>query len=202
MNLLDFCDSNDPRTYIQKPFYANGYLYATNGHIAIKVDNNPEIDIDSIKAPDGVCQAIDNYINSAQMDSLIDVCTLQIPLLEKCQCQTQQQEKEVDCDDCDGKGYFYYGENNHIYQCEECCSSGKVPSGTYLCAYCTGSGFKKDSVKVGDSLIDGRYIRMITQLPKSKITTIPAPNKTTYKGCKAHVFTFLGGAGVVMSMGV
>lgn len=200
MNLLDFCDSTDPRSYIQKPFYANGYLYATNGHIAVRVDNNPEIE--SITAPSNLAETINKYINSAQMDSLIDVCTLQIPLLEKCQCQTQQQEKEVDCEDCDGKGYFYYGENNHIYQCQECCSTGKILVKIYLCPYCDDTGYKKDSVQVGHSLINDRYMRMITQLSQSKITTIPDKNKTTHNGCKAHVFTFVGGSGVVMSMGV
>ena len=37
MDITKFCATNDPRSYMHKPMRHDGYLYATTGHIAVRI---------------------------------------------------------------------------------------------------------------------------------------------------------------------
>jgi len=37
MDITKFCATNDPRSYLHKPMRHDGYLYATNCHIAVRI---------------------------------------------------------------------------------------------------------------------------------------------------------------------
>lgn len=44
MDITKFCATNDPRSYMHKPMRHDGYLYATNGHIAVRIADDPAIE--------------------------------------------------------------------------------------------------------------------------------------------------------------
>ena len=44
MEITKFCATADPRAYLHKPMRHDGYLYATNGHIAVRIADDPAID--------------------------------------------------------------------------------------------------------------------------------------------------------------
>ena len=44
MDITKFCATNDPRSYMHKPMRHDGYLYATNRHIAVRIADDPAIE--------------------------------------------------------------------------------------------------------------------------------------------------------------
>jgi len=51
MDITKFCTTNDPRSYMHKPMRHDGYLYATNGHIAVRIADDPAIEAEPIPQP-------------------------------------------------------------------------------------------------------------------------------------------------------
>lgn len=44
MDITKFCATTDPRAYMHKPMRHDGYLYATTGHIAVRIADDPAIE--------------------------------------------------------------------------------------------------------------------------------------------------------------
>lgn len=44
MEITKFCATDDPRAYLHKPMRHDGYLFATNGHIAVRIADDPAIE--------------------------------------------------------------------------------------------------------------------------------------------------------------
>lgn len=44
MDITKFCATNDPRSYLHKPMRHDGYLYATDCHIAVRIADDPAIE--------------------------------------------------------------------------------------------------------------------------------------------------------------
>lgn len=185
MNLLAFCSTDDPRPYLLKPIRGNGFLYATNGHLFVRIDDDKTVEVADWYAED-ICRALDEHIKSANLESLIDVSLLDIPEPKKCNCGDLDWREE-DCDDCDGVGRFYHGE--HEYECKECDGTGSISVKTMLCHTCNNTHTLPDFVKIGESQFNAKYVRLIATLPNVKISTLPVGNR--------HDFVFDGGQGCI-----
>lgn len=189
--LKSFCATiNDSREYLRAPFVNKGFIYATNGHIAVRIPDNGTIQ-ENKDAP----KNIHNYFQSGISD-FIEIPAL--PEKTKCVrcCGTGNRIFKNKCDKCDGKGEFYHG--SHYYDCAECDGSGEVRSGEpkadIPCEYCDGSGWEKYSfIDIGEFRFQCAYIEKILALPNVKfMRTINSDD-----ACK---FLFDGGEGIIMPM--
>jgi len=190
MNLLDFCNKDDPRPYVNKPIRSNGFLYATNGHLFVRVNDDESVECADWHV-DGICRALDEHIRCSNLENMVDFSLLNIPEPKKCNCGDLDFQ-DVDCDDCEGVGNFNHGE--HEYECKECDGTGKVSVKAMPCQTCNNTHTLPDFVKIGENSFNAKYIRLIATLPSVKISTIPVANQ--------HGFVFDGGQGGVVALGV
>ncbi len=188
--LNNFCakSKDDPRTYLYKPFLIGEYIYATNGHVAIRVKNDgslPEVaEIDKVKT-------ISNYFQSLSSD-FIDIPS--IPNPEPCKhCQgSGKWNEKIECDECDGDGEFIHG--SHYYSCKECDGEGKIETGNKvgICDSCEGSGHSRmQHMQIGIASFAVRYIIKISALPGIKFCKPIHQNDIA-------TFVFDGGEGCIM----
>jgi hypothetical protein len=117
----------------------NGYLYATNGHIAIRMEqkkvcrqydeipNFPNVE----KILQGAIERKDNKKAVIKTDDLVRLLAYAVWKREEC---------EDECEECDGKG---------VIKCEHCESE-------YDCKKCDGKGYENIYIKEF-SLIKNRY---------------------------------------------
>ena len=109
-DLKQFCaDREDPRPYLRQPWTRDGYTWATNGHIIIRV---PVIDgiPDCPNSRDGV-------LLFSQQKEPID--WIPVPAVEP--------TKTEDCENCDGTGTHECSCGTE-HDCGECDGMGKVES--------------------------------------------------------------------------
>ena len=50
MDITKFCAPGDIRSYLHRPMRHEGYLYATTGHIAVRIEDDPAIEAEPMPA--------------------------------------------------------------------------------------------------------------------------------------------------------
>lgn len=63
MDITKFCATIDPRSYMHKPMRHDGYLYATTGHIAVRIADDPAIEAGPMpqNLQNGILQKMADY---------------------------------------------------------------------------------------------------------------------------------------------
>lgn len=187
-DIKKFCGASyDPRK-LDRLYRFNGFIYATNGHIAVRIPNSPECacvdDQEWFIGP-----KIEAYF-AAPAESEYTKFYIELPTPDACDC-CDGKGMVSDCPDCDG-GTFIHG--NHEYDCKECDGSGEVPGNKRDCFSCDGAGLDLRSyISYGGSGFMHRYMRLIKGLPNIEIAVHPDP-------IKPAKFRFDGGEGVLMTM--
>lgn len=187
--LLKFCEKGNVR-HLDKPFNDDKYTYATNGHICLRIEKQPEFDLIDEKQP----KHLSSIIESLDKNNLVEINNL--PLLEKENCTNCNGVGSFkECQYCDGDGHLecYLG---HEHDCEECEGKGTInENGNIECVTCKGSGekYKELYYKIGCRYINAYYARLIASLPNSKISVSGKESDP-----KALYFEFDGGCGAVM----
>lgn len=186
---------DDIRPYLRTPILRGEWIYATNGHIVVRVPKADGIAaVESDKPKD-----IDELFTKNKYANFIDIPAL--PPAEKCPV-CLGSGIGYKCPDCDGKGAFDKG--GHNYCCKECDGSGQVDDGRAadkeLCVECDGAGDAPYmAVKVGEWHYNRRYLAKIESLPEVKFAP-PPEVPTTRDDVAAAYFVFDGGEGLLMSM--
>ena len=90
MDITKFCATNDPRSYMHKPMRHDGYLYATNGHIAVRIADDPAIEAGPMP------QNLQNGILQKMADYTEDRKWQPVPAIDKVSLR--------DCAYCNGTG--------------------------------------------------------------------------------------------------
>jgi len=151
LDLQKFCasESDDPRSYIHKPWSAGDYSYATNGHILVRVprrDDVPENPENPITA-----EKLSRVIGERPSDVWRTPEIVGLPPLV-----------ETECEDCDGMGAAC-----HCSTCE--CE----------CSKCGGTGNRSSDVgksaryrRVPFAL---KYIRAVCSFPSVEICDQSGP---------------------------
>lgn len=183
--------SNESHQFMQAPILRGDWIYATNGHVAVRVPKQEGIDATETDSIPQMPSLFDN----GRRESFDELPRL--PVAQKCpKCDGRGHAYE--CPDCDGDGVFYHGQ--HEYDCEECNCSGQVMSGEESdkqpCWKCNGLGDAAQPVAVAHQYFDRRYLAKIKQLPGVKFS--PNPGDAMGSG----YFTFDGGEGLIMPMRV
>lgn len=168
MDITRFCAINGYRGWMNKPFRVGGFLYATNGHVAVRMPDDASVDVGAgdesgkVVALFGKCeQAAYTWVAVPKVEG-DKVCT---------RCGGTGKTRE--CPECDGEGEFDYG--NHTYECKECEGIGAVPAShgrkADTCEVCCGTGIHwLDGFDVSHAHYAKRYLHLIAeQCPGAEI---------------------------------
>ena len=194
--LSKFVNPNDPRPYIQHPIANDGFLWATNGHMAVRIP------YDGAECTLELCEDLSILPEMKRYFSIVPWLGGKFqPIQEtieerKCmQCDDKGLMPEIvsgTCSDCDGEGNFYHGV--HSYECKECNGTGityKATIETVKCDNCSGTGVIHSTI-VGGLYFNQDYIDTIKAMPGAVMWTPDKPGLCAFR--------FDGGSGVIMSL--
>lgn len=193
------CPSDDPRTWMHRPFTAAGMRAATNGHMLIALhQTTPGEDTPGIakNLPELLTKALAAIFDPARDWTRLDSITL--PERRECRhCEGEGHIYETKCPDCDGEGDFQHG--SHWYECKECDGNGTTKSAApqspdhtpTKCWTCAGTGEAPQPAAAVGAHYGSHYLRLLASLPNCEITAPEHPLATTF--CR-----FDGGVAIVM----
>jgi len=194
--LQSFCEpKGTTRPALSDPFNCDGYTFATDGHICIRVDvdNSVESHPEAPKTMKGIfltCDDDSKYIDIPEIEG--------ISLVVGCPVCGGSGKLSV-CPECEGNGEVFFENDYNEYECtcESCFGTGKYKSGNIAksdCEECYGTGkITKDiGIDIGTRHITARLLCLIKNLPNVKI----APEATDR--LNPIQFKFDGGCGILM----
>lgn len=196
VELLRFVAARDDiREYMRAPFVQGEWIYATNGHIAVRV---PKVEWVNVKESDKPA-SIGELFEKNKRDTFVTLPDL--PPREKCPV-CNGSGIGYKCSECDGEGEFTRG--GHSYDCKECGGSGQTDDGADAdkepCIECDGDGESRHkAVAVGNWHYDRRYLARILELPAVKFAQRHEGMKDLDDAAIAY-FVFEGGEGLLMPM--
>lgn len=167
-NITRFCATDSYRPWMNSPLRRDGFLYATNGHIAVRMQDDGAVyagehdDGKVVIALFAKCEALEYTWVAVPKVEADKICT-----------HCGGTGKTSACPDCDGAGEFDYG--HHTYDCQECGGTGAVPpirgAKTNICEGCCGTGIHwHDGADVAHAHYAKRYLRLIAdQFPGAEI---------------------------------
>ncbi|WP_275100118.1 hypothetical protein [Sedimenticola hydrogenitrophicus] len=203
--LSRFCGKNDIREYLNTPLRKGGYLYASNGHIAVRVVDEPAVEAFAVIALDGGT-AIDKVVSGIEQ-MLADTYQPDAHRLADTNAAQMLAAAEP-CEYCKGTGV--------TPKCERCNNTGLVTSlssldecpacggntdapGTH-CIACDGTG--KDvmelRVSLGHAYYNPRYIALLAELPNATLYNAEPIDDPYYY--VPGLVRFDGGLALVMPM--
>ncbi|BAK75787.1 hypothetical protein NH8B_0955 [Pseudogulbenkiania sp. NH8B] len=191
--LQRFCAPAGDYRGIDKPIRRGGFIYATNGHVLVRVADSPDIECSSEHAP---LPTLDSLAEEAA--ALPDYKPLHIHLPPPTTCGACDGHGKVSaCNVCNGEGEFRHG--RHSYECRECDGHGFFGStaGTIACTHCdgTGHGPYQRVVVEREAGFARHYLALIQTLPNVKFA---ANAKDPIHGIAG--FLFDGGVGALMPL--
>lgn len=195
INLKRFCAStDDDRACLREPWPHKGWMYATNGHIIVRV---PAPDHAGTVAEHDIAERAVGIFAKCEADGHAPLPRL--ALGQKCNvCRGTGHVYTVKCGECDD-GEFQHG--SHTYECKECEGTGRAESTKAgggektTCIGCHGKGYCGfNRVPIGDkgAGYDAVYLSWIRALPNA----VFAPGEAE----KTAHFKFDGGEGCLMPM--
>ena len=193
IDLQKFCaHDGDPREYLHAPWACKGWMYATNGHIMVRVPCPDQADAEPDHKPAKTAPGMFDDAGKAKYMPL----PKRIPVPRTCsKCAGAGKYLHIPCGECDGKGTFKHG--SHDYDCLECggmgfmdAEEGATNAVTRSCTNCEGKGAHRGTfLKVAGAEFDVIYLLWIAGLPGALF----CPN-----GNAAAHFIFDGGEGLLM----
>lgn len=202
-NMMRFAATyDDPREYLRKPWRDGEWVYATNGHVCIRVRGDKV---------DKELPVRDKHPDAAAMftkyEGLLPAALHTLPALpeaKKCQaCEGRGWHWAKKCESCDGEGTFM--RHGYEYNCQACEDEPVEPgwalsserSGTRKdCAHCYGRGYERNQeLAFGVQKWDLVYLTWLAELPDLKVRLTGNPEKASEY---AALFTFDGGEALLM----
>lgn len=184
--------SKDPtRTQILEPWSRGEYSFATDSRILIRVPRLDQIP-ENRDAP-----ATDHlFAKFPHAGNWLSIPGLPEPQDEPCpECEGSGKES-ARCQACKGEGTTLCPtcEDGDL-KCRKCHGTGfdEENRGGTSCEHCDGSGKRpiRQSITVGNEVVDARYLRLIRDLPNVRIAN-------GRKEACALTFVFDGGDGLIM----
>ena len=212
IDLSKFCESKgSARIHLQRPWRKGDWVYATNGHLLVRV--KPEMVADAaqetLRQPD-VEALFTRYLDGCSDLQFIPMPTTPQP--DPCpNCGGKGNAWSVLCPDCN-EGTFMRG--NHEYDCRNCADSSAGPGWVdssednpqakiVACHECDGLGSSirfNGNFYIGDAGYSLVYAYMVSQLP-GPVLFAPgdrSTNETRGVSIRPGVFRFAGGDGILM----
>ena len=200
IDLQAFCSTDSYRSNILRPWSKGAYSYATNDHIAIRVDRREDVP-ENEAAPD-----VEVALRRAQA-GVGDTPAVHVPVLDEpaqkmCDlCEGSGKSHKCPDDECDGGTViFNTGRHEYEFECKQCDGHGFIAGGEADCPDCAGTGLgghETIPISVEEQYFDQFYLALATKhLPKCWITT----NKSNR--LEAALLKFDGGIGALMPMNI
>lgn len=184
-----FTAADDVRLWLTRPARYLDKLYASDGHILIRTHDDTDVhcmdDSPLVSAAERMLEPLterNNWI-SAQMG-----------LPEKILCFVCGGiGKTTICDHCEGDGVVEAANGPHEIQCPKC---GGIPvrgdENGVECDHCNGTGAGFQTVPVGNTFFQRRYLALLQTLPGPVLlSTHDNPKEVAF-------FHFSGGVGALM----
>lgn len=202
IDILQFCEQGS-RCGLDKPFSDRGFVYATNGHILIRVSLNKETEIYANSNPDKALPKIPGDFPGREQINAADV-VLPENLSPCIKCE-DGFSTTAECPECNSAGTVELdsGHNTYEHKCKTCDGEGEITLAgePKKCIFCDGTGISlSQPIKVLNCSIQLRYLKMLQNLPACKIFSME-PSKDTFH-LNPIGFEFDGGEGMVMPMRV
>lgn len=188
--LNKFCSNDEIRTNIQKPFTISDYTYATDGHIAIRVEKIKSIGEKEDSINVDKCLPWDDKI-----ENWLPLPEYTVDISDNCSC-CKGTKKSEECLECGGEGFLEFETNFNYYECEckTCVGNGYILSKNKTCLPCRGSGIKNDiPIYFKNIKLNMNLLERIKDLPNIKLGT-PKGESDPIK------IKFDGGDGFIMPM--
>lgn len=140
INLQSFCGNDrEIRTHLRAPFELDGYVYATNGHLLVRV-------------PAGGYPGNEPFQNGLHPKNVIDLVADALAAEGEYIAFPEMQEP-AKCSRCNGTGI----------------DPDDDEDGPEDCWDCAGSGYERTIKKVGDTTFGAHYVWRLSQLPGATI---------------------------------
>lgn len=211
INLQRYCaNDSDEREQLRQPWRAGEWVYATNGHLAVRVPAADYPDAaENSKAPKNI-----GDLFARAFDGREEIDFRKMPKLSgliKCNsCKGSGRLRSVKCPDCDDEGEFVHGD--HTYECKNCvddptgpgrleCSRGDEGSKEHACHACYGLGYptrENGHKKIGDAAYSTVYLHMLGQLPQCRICPGDPAAASWEQKPRPAAIVFDGGRAIVM----
>lgn len=175
IDLQRFCaKDNDEREYLRAPWVADGWVYATNGHLCVRVPakDRPDITQQADKHPKPAA-LFDKWFAGDEPFLVFPP----LPDTEKCRaCDGDGWHCAAKCPQCDDGAFDRMG---HTYQCLNC-EGSFVKSGwmhvedgetetRLACEVCFGRGADAATHKIGECAFELVYLHWMASLPQARI---------------------------------
>ena len=196
-DIQKFCCVADPRSALRQLIRLGEYIYATNGHIAIRIPDDKSLEASDGEETAKYARHIDNFITKGRQLHFAPFAP-DLPSAEPCLVCSGVGMVCV-CSECDGDGEFDYG--THLYECKECDGSGAV-QGVHPDTHCWNCDGLGEAPAVSLDYLNGvmavRYARLIASLPGVEFAWSPELNDEELP--RMGHFRFEGGEGALMPM--
>ena len=201
-------NDSDCREHLRKPWRAGEWVYATNGHLAVRVPAASFPDAqENAKAPTTIGDLFARAFDSKAPSDFRLMPDLQ-PLKKCGWCKGKGRMHSIKCPDCDDDGEFMHG--HHTYTCQECehdpagpgrleCSPGDEGANETACSACYGLGYQsRDNgrTNIGDAHYSTVYLHMLAELPQ--VAICPGEPASTAIRPTAAALSFDGGQAILM----
>lgn len=193
MNIKLFCQEGFNK--LESPVLMDGYLYATDGKMAIRIDKKKCLDVnfDNAKEIPVKIDEILKAVKQLEKIDLSDVHELQIAKCPKCNDGVSRG-----CEECDGTGVTKCSECEQLRDCPECADEPHPRK----CFFCNGNGkyYTEEIVVIAPEItVQGKLLMTImsnltgVQFYKSTCSLLTHTKFVIY-------FTFDGGEGVLLPL--
>ena len=215
IDLTPFCedDEEDARLFLQNPFSAGEFTYATDGRVLIRVPRRDGVG-DGGPNLEEILPVLEKALSERAFGRLPPCETIPGKTWPPGTCpDCKGSGKFKNCTKCEGTGEVACGECGNEKDCDECEGAGwvvadKDAEGDDIsqCDECEGSGDVEsmradipDLARFPDQDFQLRYIDLIKALPGVEVAFGPSTATVGYADCPL-VFRFDGGCGLLMPM--
>ena len=196
VDLYKFCGK-----YLDKPFYQDGYSYATDGVIAIRVKVDKPVPPEFLEIEERDCyikrtvELFGDFKKKKQIKYIpIPEYDRSIKTKECHSCKGIGHHKT--CPECDGTGEVHWSTDYNDYEdsCQTCNGGRRLPD-TIPCEKCDGKGTVEvdTPIQIGYHTVGAKRLNLIADLPGIEISE-------DVNSFNAFCFRFNDGEGLLMSL--
>ena len=199
IDLIKYCCREPTRFYINSPWSAGDYTYATNGHVLFRVPRCEDV-------PENPHAPNPEYVIAKAL-APVDMQPfpkIDLPTGETCH-HCHGKGRGYPCLNCGGDGESECPTCREVAECKDCNGKGyylapaKDGQKDEWCVFCDGEGVEWEARPnvyfLPNVIISVRYARWLAELPGIQINMTPAP----VGGHTAAIpFRFDGGEGWIM----
>ncbi len=205
IDLQRFCANElDEREYLRKPWKHGKWVYATNGHVCVRVPTAAMPDVAECDKAPPVQKLFQKHMKQRQCEFLLMPI---IAPLKKCSaCYGKGYVHARKCPSCTDGTFDHYG---MTYNCLYCEGSNAGPGWVDTedetearrpCDHCDGLGAdmrENGNARLGESTYSLVYLNWLAKLPQIRVCP-GSPAETTTADQIPAVFIFDGGHAILM----